>query len=39
MITRSSFGVGALLIGAIADVISVRWAYVVAAAFHLVGLC
>jgi len=37
MITRSSFGVGALLIGAIADVISVRWAYVVAAAFHLVG--
>lgn len=37
MITRSSFVIGAVLAGVVADATSVRWAYVVAGSFHLAG--
>lgn len=37
MITRSSFVIGALLAGVLADATSVRWSFVAAGAFHLVG--
>ncbi len=37
MITRSSFVVGALLAGLVAETLSLRFAYVVAGTFHLVG--
>lgn len=36
-ITRTSFVIGALLAGAVADSTSVRWSFVVAGLFHLVG--
>lgn len=36
-ITRTSFVVGALLAGVVANSSSVRWAFVVAGSFHLVG--
>lgn len=36
-ITRTSFVIGALLAGVVADSTSVRWAFVVAGSFHLVG--
>lgn len=36
-ITRTSFVVGALVAGAVATSSSVRWSYVVAGSFHLVG--
>jgi len=37
MITRSSFVVGALLAGTIANSTSVRWSFVVAGSLHLLG--
>lgn len=37
-ITRTSFVVGALLAGVIANATSVRWSFVVAGSFHIVGV-
>ncbi len=36
-ITRTSFVVGALIAGVVADATSVRWSFVVAGVFHLIG--
>jgi len=36
-ITRTSFVIGALLAGVVANATSVRWAFVVAGSFHLIG--